>query len=175
MTDVILINPAYSNIIYKNAKIKVGVPVNPLLNLAMLAAPVIEAGHKVKILDLDIEANPDSYLREEVRSGKPRFVGITFTTPLYGEAKRLALLTKEVNPDAILVAGGAHATTFPREILEESVFDIVAVGEADFIMRDLLETEDWRSIKGLVFKENGAIVDTGRAVHIEDLDSLPFP
>lgn len=175
MTDVILINPAYSNIIYKNAKIKVGVPVNPLLNLAMLAAPVIEAGHKVKILDLDIEQNPDSYLREEVRNEKPRFVGITFTTPLYGEAKRLALLTKEANPDAILVAGGAHATTFPREILEESVFDIVAVGEADFVMRDLLKTENRRNIKGLVFKENGGIVETGRAGYIDNLDDLPFP
>lgn len=175
MTDVILINPPYSNIIYKNAKIKVGVPVDPLLNLAMLAAAVIEGGYKAGILDLDVEENPYLYLKEEIKKGNPGFVGITFTTPLYEEAKKLALLVKEVKPDAVLVAGGAHATTFPREILEESVFDIVAVGEADFIMRDLLNQKDRKNIKGLVFKENGGIIDTGRADYIDNLDSLPFP
>lgn len=175
MTDVILINPAYSNIIYKNAKIKVGVPINPLLNLALLATPVIEAGYKVKILDLDVGDNSDSFLKGEIRSEAPRFVGITFTTPLYSEAKRLAEFIKGIKPDTILVAGGAHATTFPKEIVESSAFDMVAVGEADFTMRDLLRVKDRRDIKGLVFKENGNIIDTGRAGYIDDLDDLPLP
>lgn len=175
MTDVILINPPYSNIIYKNAKIKVGVPVNPLLNLALLARPVIEAGYKVKILDLNVGDNSDSLLKDEINRENPRFVGITFTTPLYSEARRLAGIIKETKPDVILIAGGAHATTFPREILQGSVFDMVAVGEADFIMRDLLTNDDWASIKGLVFKEDGAIIDTGRADYIDDLDELPLP
>lgn len=175
MTDVILINPAYTNIIYKNAKIKVGVPVNPLLNLALLARPVIEAGYAVKILDLNVEDGSDAFLEEEIRRQSPRFVGITFTTPLYAEAKRLAQFIKELKPHTILVAGGAHATTFPNEIIKESSFDVVAVGEADFILRDLLITKDRKSIKGLVFKENGNIEDTGRAGYINDLDELPIP
>lgn len=175
MTDVILINPAYSNIIYKNAKIKVGVPVNPLLNLALLAKPVIEAGYKVKILDLNIGNNADSFLKEEIRREDPTFVGITFTTPLYSEAKRLGGIIKEIKPDTTLIAGGAHATTFPKEIVESSAFDMVAVGEADFIMRDLLVTENRKNIKGLVFKENGKIIDTGRAEYLDNLDNLPLP
>lgn len=175
MTDVILINPAYSNIIYKNAKIKVGVPVNPLLNLALLARPVIEAGYKVKILDLNVGDNSDLFLKEEIRKENSRFVGITFTTPLYGEAKRLVEVVKAIKPDTILIAGGPHATTFPSEIIQESAFDMVAVGEADFIMRDLLTNDDWASIKGLVFKEDGAIIDTGRADYIDNLDELPLP
>lgn len=175
MADVLLINPAYSNIIYRNAKIKVGVPVNPLLNLAMLAAPLIEAGCKVKILDLDIEDDPDSRLKEELRRSSPRLAGITFTTPLYAEAQRIALLIKEISPRTTLVAGGAHATTFPREVIGTSLFDVVAVGEADFVMRDLFLKGDLREVKGIVFKKDGLITDTGRAGDTEDLDSLPFP
>lgn len=175
MTDVILVNPAYSSIIYKNAKIKVGVPVDPLLNLALLATPVIEAGYKVKILDLNVEANSDLFLKEEIRKENPRFVGITFTTPLYGEAKRLVEVVKAIKPDTILIAGGAHATTFPKEIIKETSFDMVAVGEADFILRDLLEKADWKNIKGLIFKENGNIIDTGWPGYINNLDELPLP
>lgn len=174
MTDAILINPAYSNTIYKDAKIKVGVPINPLLNLASLAAPIIEAGYGVEILDLNVGDNSDLFLKEKIRRKNPRFVGVTFTTPLYSEAKRLAELMKAVKPTTFLVAGGAHATTFPKEILKESAFDIVAVGEADFAMRDLL-TKDRKDIKGLVFKENGNIIDTGRASYIDNLDELPLP
>ncbi len=175
MIDVILINPAYNNIIYKNAKIKVGVPVNPLLNLALLAAPIVEAGYKVRILDLNVEDNSDSFLKEEIKRGVPKFVGITFTTPLYSEAKRLAEVIKGIKPDTILIAGGAHATTFPKEIIRESAFDIVAVGEADFIMQDLLTKQDWGDIKGLVFKGDGNIVDTGRGGFVDNLDDLPLP
>jgi len=175
MTDVLLINPTYSNIIYKNAKIKVGVPVNPLLNLALLATPVIEAGYKVKILDLNIGNDSDLFLKDEISKENPRFVGITFTTPLYSEAKRLAEFIKGFKPNTILIAGGAHATTFPKEILKESAFDMVAVGEADFTMRDLLTIKERRDIKGLVFKENGDIIDTGRGEYIDNLDNLPLP
>jgi anaerobic magnesium-protoporphyrin IX monomethyl ester cyclase len=175
MADVILINPAYSNIIYKNAKIKAGVPLNPLLNLALLARPVIEAGYEARILDLNIGNNSDSFLGKEIRKEKPRFAGITSTTPLYPEAKRLAQFIKEISPDTVLIIGGAHGTTFPEEVLKDSAFDIVAMGEGDFIMRDLLTTGNPGNIKGLVFKENGGIVNTGRAGYIKNLDELPLP
>lgn len=175
MTDVVLINPAYRNIIYGNAKIRVGVPINPLLNLALLARPVIEAGYKVRILDLNVQEESDLHLKDQILKEKPKFAGITFTTPLYAEAKRLAEFIKKTQPDIVLIAGGPHATTFPREILQESAFDMVAVGEADFILRDLLSKDDRKDIKGLVFKEDGAVIDTGRADYIDNLDELPLP
>lgn len=175
MTDVFLINTAYNKLIYKNAKIKAGVPVNPFLNLALLATPVLEAGFTARILDLDLEDNPDACLIQKIKEEKPRFAGITFTTPLYSEASRLAKLIKDTNPATIVVGGGPHATTFPKEILNDADFDIAAIGEADYTMRDLLTTTDWREIKGIVFKKDGMLFDTGRAAFIENLDELPFP
>jgi anaerobic magnesium-protoporphyrin IX monomethyl ester cyclase len=175
MTDVLLINPAFSNIIYRHAKIKVGVPINPLLNLALLARPVMQAGYRVRISDLNLVEEPDVSLFEEIRKEKPRLIGITFTTPLYAEARRLAESIKKNNPDVIIVAGGAHATTFPAQIISESAFDIIAVGEQDFLMRDLLLNNCLKNVKGIVFRDNGNSATTERQKFIDDLDSLPFP
>jgi radical SAM superfamily enzyme YgiQ (UPF0313 family) len=175
MADVILINPAYSSIIYKKAKIKAGVPVNPLLNLALLARPIIEAGYTVKILDLNVIDNFEQVLREDVKKNVPRFAGITFTTPLYQEAARLAGIIKEIRPDTYVIAGGAHATTFPLEVVRDSSFDMVAVGESDFVLRELLSVSRFKNVKGVVFKQNGNIVDTQRAELVHNLDQLPFP
>lgn len=175
MADVLLINTAYNKLIYKNAKIKSGVPVNPLLNLALLAAPVMQAGYSVRILDLNVEDEPDVYLEDAILKENPALAGITFTTPLYREAKRLAAYIKELRQDMILVAGGPHATTFPAEILKESAFDVVAVGEADFVMRDLLLNKDKKVVRGIVFKESGNILQTNTNEFLNNLDDLPFP
>lgn len=175
MTDVILINPSYADVIYATAKIKVGVPFNPMLNLAMLAAPVLEKGFSVKILDLDKEENPDQSLADVLARERPAMVGITFTTPLYSAASRLATRVKELLPGVKVIAGGAHATTFPKEIVATSDFDATAIGEGDFIIRDLLMNKDWSGIQGLVYKKDGEVVQNGAAQYIENLDSLPFP
>lgn len=174
MADVILICPPYSRIIYGKAKIKAGVPINPLLNLALLASPPIKADFKPKILDLNLIDDCDSFLRQEIRNEKPKFAGFTFTTPLFQESTRLARIIKETDANIKLIAGGPHATTFPEEILENSPFDIVAVGESDFVIKDLLELPV-ENVQGIVFKKDGAIVRNEKHKRIDDLDTLPFP
>lgn len=174
MTDVILINPAYSRLIYAKAKIKAGVPINPVLNLALLASLPLEKGFKLKILDMNVLEDPDYCLKHTIREEGPRFVGITFTTPLFFEAKRIAGIIKDLGINTTLVAGGPHATTFPEELLNESEFDIVAIGEADFVIKELLESP-LGDVKGIVFKNNGKIIRTPPRELIENLDNLPFP
>lgn len=174
MADIVLINPAYFDTIYKNAKIKVGVPVNPLLNLAMLAQPAVDAGFKVEIIDLNLYPDYADSLRGEIARLRPKLVGITFTTPLYEQARRLAQIIKGVDRSITLVAGGAHATTLAEEVLAGSEFDIAASGEADFVMRDLL-LKDLESVKGIYIKKAGGIIFTGEADRLSNLDELPFP
>lgn len=174
MTDVILINPAYRRLIYAKAKIKAGVPINPVLNLAMLASLPLEKGFKIKILDMNVLEDPDYCLKHAIREEKPRFAGITFTTPLFSEAKRIAGIVKDLGLNTTLVAGGPHATTFPEELLNESEFDIVAIGEADSVIKELLESP-LDDVKGIVFKKDGKIIRTPQREVMENLDNLPFP
>ena len=174
MADVILINPAYNNIIYSEAKIKAGVPVNPLLNLALLAAEPVKAGIATEIWDLNLVSDPDEFVKREIQAKKPRLVGITFTTPLFAESVRLAEIIKAIDKTIVLVAGGPHATTFPMEVLKNSSFDVVAVGEADFIITKLLNLP-FKEIEGIVFKEGSEIIATPEAERMDNLDNLPFP
>lgn len=174
MADVVLINPAYNNIIYSQAKIKAGVPVNPLLNLALLAAEPVKAGIATEIWDLNLAPDPDEFVKRQIRIKKPKLVGITFTTPLFAESVRLAEIIKGIDKTIILVAGGPHATTFPGDVLKNSSFDVVAVGEADFIITKLLNSP-FKEIDGIVFKAGSEIIATPEAERMDNLDNLPFP
>lgn len=174
VTDVILITPPYRDIIYKHTKVKVGVPVNPLLNLALLAAVVTEAGFKVKILDLNVVNNPDIILKREISREVPRIVGITFTTPLYSEARRLAKIIKELSQHTLIIAGGPRVSVFPEDTLRDSLFDIAAIGEADFVIKDILELP-LEQVEGIIFKRGTTLIKNKERQQIQNLDLLPFP
>jgi radical SAM superfamily enzyme YgiQ (UPF0313 family) len=72
---------------------------------------------------------------------------------------------------------GPHPTLKPRTfLLSERCF--VARGEAEFIIRDLVQalaSGDPSAVKGVSFLRKGALVETETAGVIEDLDVLPFP
>ena len=81
---------------------------------------------------------PGSDLRQLNTSGSGLdLVGVTATTPLMNQARDISFLVKDVDPTIRSVAGGSHPTALPRESLQESAFDFVASGEADYVMADL--------------------------------------
>jgi anaerobic magnesium-protoporphyrin IX monomethyl ester cyclase len=47
--------------------------------------------------------------------------------------------------------------------------------EGEIAFRQMLAGTDWRDIPGLLRRENGRTIDTGRAQAVTDLDSLPYP
>jgi radical SAM superfamily enzyme YgiQ (UPF0313 family) len=70
---------------------------------------------------------------------------------------------------------------FPLETLKIASIDSVVRGEGEYVFSDILNSfESNRSlsgVKGLAFKENGNVVDTGVRGFLsnEQLDSIPFP
>ncbi|MHC5000842.1 MAG: B12-binding domain-containing radical SAM protein [Planctomycetota bacterium] len=105
----------------------------------------------------------------------PDYVGVTFVTPLIQEADRVAQLAKTINPDIIVMAGGPHASSFPESTLQETVFDLVAIGEGDFTICEILEGKEYSEIQGIAYKDNGAIRVNPRKPFIKDLDVLAPP
>ncbi len=116
---ILLIRPAYSNIIYD----KVYEPTNdsdidreirPPLGLMALAGYLQQYGHDVEIID----GEPDLWDQEEtVRRAlafTPDIVGITSTTPEYPFAFQIIKGIKESNPEIVTVMGGAHVTNLPE-------------------------------------------------------------
>ena len=75
---------------------------------------------------------------------------------------------------------GQHPTARPEACLSESDVDYVVIGEPENTVSELVDAlasgkQDFRSIDGLGFNENGKAILTGKRAFIEDLDSLPFP
>lgn len=174
MKKVLLVSPS-SKGMYAKAKVKVAVPERPSLTLATLASPLLQHGHCVQILDLDHVKNPKGALGHAMEDMQPDFVGLTCTTPLVAEVKRITALVKEYNPATIVVAGGPHPSAFPLETLIESCVDVICQGEGDYVLLSLVEGKDWSIIPGISYLNGGRSVNTGAPELIKDLNKLPMP
>lgn len=171
----------------------------PPLGLAYLAG-VLEKTFDVKILDCMVEGiTHKSYVsRELTRWGvdmdelalriprwEPDVVGISCSfssqedvvfdvARVYKEHARI----RERN--IIIVAGGAHASAVPWEIMGNKDIDFVVSGEGEVPLYQLCKAlqagADVGGIEGLAYRDQrGNIMVNPRESYIKDLDEIPFP
>jgi anaerobic magnesium-protoporphyrin IX monomethyl ester cyclase len=119
-------------------------------------------------------------VREEITLFRPDVVGISALTPKIPSAYKIAGICKETNPDIKVVFGNHHATVRPDEIMANHSVDFVIRGEGEKAFHSLMEilsqsSNDFRSVAGLSFRENGRIISNEPGPLIENLDDLPFP
>jgi len=156
----------------------------PPLTIAVLAGALRRAGHEVRAIDLQVEPGGERALAHLIDHWRPNMVGITFKTPLYEEARRLAKFVRRVVPKAMIVGGGVHASCFPRQCLAETEMDVVVIGEGDETIVALAGGRPLDEIPGIAYKQDGQIILNGRVEEngricpegsIRDLDRLAVP
>ncbi|MGD8642420.1 MAG: TIGR04013 family B12-binding domain/radical SAM domain-containing protein [Gammaproteobacteria bacterium] len=104
-------------------------------------------------------------------------VAWSFYSPQFEEMKQqLATVKHHIDaPSVIHLAGGVHATAEPLQTLNAG-FDLVAVGEGEQIVTDLLTTlyegSDPRQVRGIAYLDNGVLVKNGKGQTI-DLNDYP--
>ncbi|MGA2916336.1 MAG: radical SAM protein [Sedimentisphaerales bacterium] len=149
----------------------------PPLNIAILAAIAEKAGHKVQIIDGEIEGLENQEIVNRVKDFSPDLIGITGTTPMFHLAVKLAKELKR-QMDVPIMAGGHHVTLFKEKIFEEC-FDYFFVSEAEKTFADFLEQYDGKknlaNVSGLLFRQKGENIFTGYPELTKDLDAVPFP
>lgn len=129
-------------------------PLGPLY----VAAKIRDLGHEVILTSLleghepcDGEVAPaDAFL-------------ISFSTPQFDESVRMCHYVRRIHPKGVVVAGGPHPTSRPKETLMAG-FDAIVTGEFEDIALQFLDDLENSSLKRIY---NGQPV--------EDLDSVPFP
>ena len=107
--------------------------------------------------------------------GDVDYIGIT--GPFTDSAVIIAGLIKaikKVHREKCIIIGGVYASTLPQSVLDAGA-DIVVKGEGEVAMLDIARGKNLKEIKGLVFREGKDVIDTGKAVTIKDLDTIPFP
>jgi anaerobic magnesium-protoporphyrin IX monomethyl ester cyclase len=174
MTRILLINPAMMDV-YKIAKIKMSVPYHLPLNLLTIATPLLERGYEVQLLDLNYHTDLEEALINALNEFAPDYAGITFTTPLYSQSLRIISQVKDYSNDIITIAGGVHITSDCMGTMKDSRIDIAVLGEGDFKLLEIIESDDIKVIKGIAYRSNGEISINERDPGIKDLDRIPFP
>lgn len=174
MADVLLMN-APAGTVGSDAHASL----NPPLGLAYIGGALRERGLAVEAIDFNISGLSVNRLEATLSRTKPQIVGISAHTETYPNALDIASVVKDVNPETVVVLGGAHpSVTYERTATEPSV-DYVVVGEGDQTMGELSESiineQEPTEIKGVAFESEGEVTFTGRRPFIEDPDSLPPP
>jgi len=152
------------------------------LGIASLAAGLRKKGHDVSAIACDLSGISIEEGLRNLISFKPDFIGISATTPGYPLACHVAKILKE-RTDVPICVGGVHVSARPREsLLECKEFDLVVAGEGEQPLHELLELmADRRPLAGssppagILWRNNGNIVEGPPGNFLEDLNELPFP
>ena len=179
---VLLINPPRENEIIGNnpSIIEEERGYSPPLGLLYVAAFLERyTKHDVSIIDAQVESLDYDSLRSRIGSLMPDVVGLTAMTMTLIDVINTVKIVKDVSPGAKVVLGGPHVHLFPDETINLENVDYVVLGEGEEVFKELLSAIDdraaLRKISGIVFKDNGEIINTGIGPQIKDLDKLPFP
>jgi len=179
---VLLINPPRKNEIIGNNPtiIEEERGYNPPLGLLYIAGYLEKySDHQIKIIDAQVEELNYQALEEQVDLFKPDIVGLTAMTMTLLDVIKTVEIVKKVKPDAKIVLGGPHVHLYPNESINLSNIDFLVLGEGEKTFKLLLDNIsnffELEKIPGLVFKNNGQIINTGIPEPINNLDDLPFP
>ena len=147
---------------------------DPLLAIASIPH---QRGYKVKLLDQRVEKNFKQLLEQEIRK-KPLCVALpVMTGGQILRALEISKFIKSIDKDVKIIWGGPHPTLFPAQVLENENIDIVVSGEGEITFFELVEALSkgmpLSGIKGLSYKENGAIKTNPERDLIKNLDDLP--
>jgi len=127
---------------------------DPPMGLLYLGTYLKNRGWKVKIIDLSGIPEPEW----DYHIPSMFYYGFSTYTGNYHLTLRLRDIVLSKNPEAITIAGGAHASALPEEVAKD--FDYVVIGEGETVIQGILDN----------YYQPGIIVGEP----IKNLDKLPF-
>ncbi|MBF0194378.1 MAG: radical SAM protein [Magnetococcales bacterium] len=188
---LLLFPPAYS---FKLAR-----DINPLppMGLGYLASNAKKHGFDVSIFDSLLEGwnneeetekdnvvkigSSDAEIAAVIREYKPDLIGVSCQfSRQYKIYPQIFALIKSIGQNIITLAGGAHVTVLPQDMLEDPNCDYIMQGEAEesFVafLHALNNSTPLAEVDGLGWVDSDGKYNINQKNHwITDLDSLPFP
>lgn len=123
----------------------------------------------------------DEELKKRIIDINPDVVGVAcLFSAMQWDMGNVCRIAKDVNPNIITLAGGAHVGLMPEAMLNQhEEVDFLIEGEAENTLLSLLDSLSSGflapNLNGLTFKREGKIHHLPKTAYIEDLDSIPFP
>lgn len=146
--------------------------------LGSAATLLKEEGNEVIWLDAIAEKISLDDFYKKIEEEKPDIFAFETKTPVIKKHWKIIDELKNKFPEMKIVIMGDHVTSFPEESLENSKVDFVLCGgDFDFSLFDLcnwISGKEKRCPKGIYYKKNKKIVNSGKFSLRPNLDKLPF-
>lgn len=126
------------------------------------------------------QSKPREHHFEMVERLRPAVYALSFTS--YGAQVAYTMMRdlKARFPWLTIIAGGAHVSAVPEEVLEVGGADICVIGEGELTFTELLRRHAelpsaLSEIRGIAYRDGDRVRRTGSRPLIDDIDSIPFP
>jgi radical SAM superfamily enzyme YgiQ (UPF0313 family) len=134
----------------------------------------------VIILEREAVMNTLKTLKKEILRREPDVLGISVYLWNYQRAIKLCEMIKQDNPSIVTVLGGPQVTYSAENVLKENLsVDIIVRGEGEITFCELIEALEkgmpLQSVKGITFRHNNTVVQTGNRPPNCNLDAIPSP
>ncbi len=149
------------------------------IGVLSVASYVKEKGYDVTILDFRRYEKKDVFSKlDSAITNNTVCIGFSMMTAQLGHGLQMIDYIKSKHKIPI-VAGGVHATLFPKQMIEDDNIDFVLSGEGELSFYELLES--FKNKKADLSKIDGLAYKTKKESHVNppgkplDVEKLPFP
>lgn len=147
--------------------------------LAYAAGLLLQEGFKVEVIDgVALDYNDEQFL-SKINQIRPDIFFMEVTT---ATIKHDLEIVKDINKRqrVPIILAGTHASVYAAALLKDfSFIDYVIKGEYEFTLVELIKRiskgQDLIGLKGVVFRRENEIIDTGFSTLVDPLDKLPLP
>jgi radical SAM superfamily enzyme YgiQ (UPF0313 family) len=138
------------------------------------------SGWQVRAIDLFLEKDEETAIYNALRQYPADVIGLSALTAESDSLYRAARYARRAAPEAVILAGGPHASSYTRETLARPEIDGVVIGEGERTLQEILDNiaagSAWNEVAGTAVKNgNGEIRLNPDRPFIENLDELPLP
>lgn len=169
---IALVTPARRFIANRN-----GVGYQLPLGMVLLGGPLLDAGHRVKLIDNDVYGWDARQLVTALAAFRPTiiFIGHTGATAAHTTCLATAHVLNNAFTSATIVYGGVYATYSADSILADcTAIDIIVRGEGEATAVELVDVlasgGALSSVRGIVYREDGRVRTTPNRPPIRNLD-----
>lgn len=154
-------------------KVMVGCSRTPI-SLAYIAA-VLEQKNICKIVDYPAQKLGWSEFIKDLNEFRPDTIIANLASLTYQDDIKSYKIAKSVNDRIRTVAFGGVFSNVVSLMKKDACLDLFVCQEPEVAFKEIAEGRPFNDIRGIIYKENNSVVDNSEAVHIDDMDNLPYP
>jgi len=179
--DLLLVHPGSRRQIYQSLGENLAA-VEPPVWAGLMATFVRNHGFAVDILDAEAEELGSEESAQRIVEIAPKLTAVVVyghqpsaSTQNMTASGAICTALKQLDASQKVILVGGHVASLPQQTLREEDADFTCTGEGPYTLLDLVgalqsANPDYRAVRGLCFRDNGAIVENPQAPLVQELD-----